>query len=268
MITSRQYEGSRIPYHPGALAQGIQHGNEGHQGRPLAVSCPAKPTTPSPTPPDSEECACVHVCVSLLYMICILSALLYGAKSWTPLRGDLRYLDTFHHNCIRLLLCVTNSQQWGVHMSYVQLHRMCVCVCGGGGGGGGQEEIHVSTSIIVQQRRLSLLGHIAQMPQDRMPPLTLFPWLESPRLACGPRRHWRDVINTDLRAAGMETCFQAVHDRERWRDLCEGVWCLELPMPRSLTCDVCRHVFRRPHAMAQCNVQRREHFRFTSSVGP
>ena len=31
---------------------------------------------------------------------CVLSTLLYGAECWTPLRKDLKRLDSFHHRCI------------------------------------------------------------------------------------------------------------------------------------------------------------------------
>ena len=121
-----------------------------------------------------------------LYRVSVLSVLLYGAECWTPLRGNFQRIDTFHHNCIRLLLGVTRSQQWEADMSSVELRRMW-----------GEE---ISISAIVQQRR--------------MPLLMLFSRLESQRPACRPRRRWRDVINTNLRAAGVESWLLAARDRK------------------------------------------------------
>ena len=36
----------------------------------------------------------------LIYQACVLSVLLYGCESWTPLRRHLKRLDSFHHRCI------------------------------------------------------------------------------------------------------------------------------------------------------------------------
>ena len=45
----------------------------------------------------------------------------------------------------------------------------------------------------VQKRRLEWLGHLARMPEHRLPKVMLFSWLPQPRPRCGPRKRWRDV---------------------------------------------------------------------------
>ena len=46
---------------------------------------------------------------------CVLSILLYGAECWTPLRKDLKRLDSFHHRGIHSTFGITNQQQWDNH---------------------------------------------------------------------------------------------------------------------------------------------------------
>ena len=38
-----------------------------------------------------------------VYQACVLSTLLYGSECWTPLKKDLKRLDSFHHRCIRTI---------------------------------------------------------------------------------------------------------------------------------------------------------------------
>ena len=48
-------------------------------------------------------------------------------------------------------------------------------------------------------RRLEWLGHLARMPNDRLPKSVLFGWLPEPWPRCGPRKRWRDVLWQDLK---------------------------------------------------------------------
>ena len=52
-----------------------------------------------------------------LYNACVLSVLLYGAECWIPLRKHTRKLNTFHHRCIRIILCISNRKQWSEHIT-------------------------------------------------------------------------------------------------------------------------------------------------------
>ena len=36
-----------------------------------------------------------------VYQACVLSVLLYGSECWTPLKKQLKKLDSFHNRCIR-----------------------------------------------------------------------------------------------------------------------------------------------------------------------
>ena len=47
-----------------------------------------------------------------VYQVCVISVLLYGAECWVPLRKHNKKLNTFHHRCIRIILGISNRQQW------------------------------------------------------------------------------------------------------------------------------------------------------------
>ena len=51
----------------------------------------------------------------------------------------------------------------------------------------------------VKQRRLEWRGHLARMPNHRVPKISLFSWLPQTHPRGGPRKRWRDVIRKDLK---------------------------------------------------------------------
>ena len=58
-------------------------------------------------------------------------------------------------------------------------------------------------AIKIVKRRLEWLGHIARMPDHRIPKMALFGWLQKTRPPMGPRKRWRDVIRKDLQVIGV-----------------------------------------------------------------
>ena len=91
----------------------------------------------------------------IVYQACVLSVLLYGSECWTLLKRHSRRLDAFHHRCIRSILGITNHEQWTSHITSDQLRQKW-----------GDKE--TATEKIVK-RRLQWLGHLARMPDSRMP---------------------------------------------------------------------------------------------------
>ena len=53
-------------------------------------------------------------------------------------------------------------------------------------------------------RRLEWLGHVARMPDHRIPKSVLFGWLPQAHPRCGPRRRWKDVVRRDLKDIDVE----------------------------------------------------------------
>ena len=97
----------------------------------------------------------------------MLSVLLYGAECWIPLKKHIRKLNIFHHRCLRAILGITNRQQWSERITSATVRRRW-----------GNEEC---IDQMIKRRRLDWLGHIARMPDDRIPKKMLFGWLQQPR---------------------------------------------------------------------------------------
>lgn len=72
----------------------------------------------------------------------------------------------------------------------------------------------------VIKRRLEWLGHVARMPDCRIPKKILFGWLAKTRPAGGPRKRWRDHIRKDLKLVGVSESdwyYEATRSRNAWR---------------------------------------------------
>ena len=144
-----------------------------------------------------------------IYQACVLSVLMYGAECWTPLRRHVKKLNTFHHRCIRAILGVSNKQQWTEKITMAELRRRF----------GDKETVGEK----IQRRRLEWLGHLARMPEHRVPKSVLFGWLPQPRPRCGPRKRWRDVVKKDLNVIEVEEdewYAEATRSRAGWKTMC------------------------------------------------
>ena len=120
-----------------------------------------------------------------LYNACVLPVLLYGADCWTPLVRHNKKLNSFHHRCIRIILGISNRQQWSERITMMEIRRRW-----------GDTELATDK---IRVKRLEWLGHLARMPDERLPKSVLFGWLPEPRPRCGPRKRWRDVLRQDLK---------------------------------------------------------------------
>ena len=179
-----------------------------------------------------------------LYGVSVLPVVLYGSECWTPLKRDLQQLDYFHHNNIRTILAVSRAQQWNDHVTNAELRERWGDL--------------LTLSDKLRCRRLEWLGHLARMPDDRVPKQLLFATLPKPRPFCGPQRRWKDVATADLHAAGIANWYTLASNRLEWRVLTSAPVAADLPSP-SISCDTCHRVFRRPGDLARhkCLAERR-----------
>ena len=105
------------------------------------------------------------------------------------------------------------------------------------------------------RRRLEWLGHLARMPQYRLPKLCLFGWLPAVRPFKGPRRRWRDQVRKDMEAVGCynKQWFRDAQDRCKWRDTwSQPLQDLQLAQDerrsqavKEIECQTCGRFFRR-----------------------
>ena len=119
-----------------------------------------------------------------LYNACVLPVLLYGAECWTPLVRHNRKLNSFHHRCIRIILGISNRQQWSERITMTEVRKRW-----------GDMEL---TTDRIRMSILEWLGYLARMPDNRLLKSVLFGWLPEPRPRYGPRRkQWRDVLRQE-----------------------------------------------------------------------
>ena len=136
-------------------------------------------------------CLCVYpcVCVCVHVQACVLSTLLYGRECWTPLRCHLKRLDSFHQQCIKAVLGVTNKQQWEQYITLAMVRQRW-----------GDMEV-IATKL--RRRSLEWLGHVARMAEYRLLRFCLFGWLAQVRPFHGPKLRWRDLVKSDLQSLGI-----------------------------------------------------------------
>ena len=174
-----------------------------------------------------------------IYTACVLSVLLYGAECWTPLVKHYRKLNTFHHRCIRIILGITNRQQWFQHITMAEVRRRW------------GDTMTMNSRVAL--KRLEWLGHLSRMPDNRLPKRVLFSWFPQPRPKCGPRKRWRDVIQKDLIHIhiGEDKWYEAASSRTEWRTLYHSGTeqedtTVERPLiARHVLCDICNRTFSR-----------------------
>ena len=176
---------------------------------------------------------------------------LYGSECWVPLRKHLKKLNTFHHRCLRAVLGISNRQQWEQRISSATVRERW-----------GDVET-ITTKLM--RKHLEWLGHLARMPDQSLPKICLFSWLPQTRPQGGPRRRWRDLVKTDLKAVGVsDGCwYSEALDRKHWRE----VWGQRLEQSqqqqqslseRQVLCSECGRSFRRESDKARhkCRAER------------
>lgn len=164
----------------------------------------------------------------LIYSACVLSTLLYGAECWAILRQDEARLDSFHHRCLRAILGVSRWTQQHLHVTNGDLrHRW------------GDPLL---ASDVLRKRRLQWLGHVARMPEERLPKKLLFGWLPQTRPAHGPRLRWKDRVADDLKRLNIHDWYAVAQDRAQWRGATRTV--TEAPPVKAFPCSACGRSFK------------------------
>ncbi|KAI8495091.1 hypothetical protein Bbelb_270770 [Branchiostoma belcheri] len=131
----------------------------------------------------------------------VLSTLLYGSELWVLYRRDIKRLESFQQQKLRVIMkikrqdCVSNEAV--LFRAYLP---------------------SIETTVAVH--RLRRVGHVSRMPETRLPRQILFSQLESgtrPRGA--PRRRFRDQLkDTLLRCAiDQDSWEHLAEDRTKWR---------------------------------------------------
>jgi hypothetical protein len=71
----------------------------------------------------------------------------------------------------------------------------------------------------IKGQRISWLGHVERMEEDRVPK-NIFPQeLEGTRQSGRPRKGWKEEVERDLQVLGVRRWRELVIEREKWKDI-------------------------------------------------
>ena len=71
----------------------------------------------------------------------------------------------------------------------------------------------------IKGQRISWLGHLERMEEDRMPRKIFTQKLEGTRQRGRPRKGWREEVERDLQVLGVRRWRESEIDREKWRGI-------------------------------------------------
>jgi hypothetical protein len=71
----------------------------------------------------------------------------------------------------------------------------------------------------IRGQRISWLGHLERMEEDRMHKKIFTQELEGTRRRGRTRKRWREEVERDLQVLGVRRWRELVIDREKWRDI-------------------------------------------------
>ena len=83
------------------------------------------------------------------------------------------------------------------------------------------EEVSKGENIVkwIKGQRISWLGHLGRMEEDRMPKQIFTQELEATRQRGRPRKGWGEEVERDLQVLGVRRWRELVTDREKWRGI-------------------------------------------------
>lgn len=137
----------------------------------------------------------------LVYLACVLTALLYAAEAWTVLKRHILTLERFHQQCLRRILQI----KWDSFTPDTKVLELA---------GIGSIE-----SILVQMN-LRWAGHLSRMDDTRIPKRLLFGELvEGKRKQCGVKFRFKDNLKKNLNHCNINTSeWEALaSNRYEWR---------------------------------------------------
>jgi len=83
------------------------------------------------------------------------------------------------------------------------------------------EELNKGENIVkwIKGQRISWLGHLERMEEDRMPKKNFTQEPDGPRRRGRPRKGWREEMERDLQVLGVRRWRELVTDRDKWRGI-------------------------------------------------
>ena len=76
----------------------------------------------------------------------------------------------------------------------------------------------VYNCVVLWRQRISWLGHLEKMEEDRVPKKIFTQELEGMRRRGRPRKGWKEEVQRDLQVLGVRRWREMVTDRKNWKD--------------------------------------------------
>ena len=85
----------------------------------------------------------------------------------------------------------------------------------------GLEEMSKGENIVkwIKGQRISWLGQLERMEEDRLPKKIFTQELEGTRRRGRPTKGWKEEVERDLQVLGVRRWRELVADREKWKDI-------------------------------------------------
>ena len=141
----------------------------------------------------------------LVYIALVLTILLYGSECWSLTEKLYNRIRAFHFRCIRSMCRVTRLHTRRHHISNADLLKRT-----------GLQTIDAYLS----KRQLRWAGHVARMPNNRLPRKMLSCWIDHKRPRGAPQMTYGRSLRKVLKKAQIpvETWHELAQDRVRWRE--------------------------------------------------
>jgi len=83
------------------------------------------------------------------------------------------------------------------------------------------EEMRKGENIVkwIKGQRISWLGHLERMEEDRMPKNIFAQELEGTRRRGRPRKRWKEEVERDIQVLEVRRWRELVADRKKWKDV-------------------------------------------------
>ena len=136
-----------------------------------------------------------------VYRDIVLTTPLYGCETWTVYKRHARKLNHYHTTCLRKLLGI----KWQDKIPDTEVLTRA-----------GLPSIFT----ILMQSQLRWAGHVARMPDHRLPKTLLFGELLEGKHSLGcPKKRFKDTLKASLKAFNIShtTWEQTAEDRDGWR---------------------------------------------------
>jgi len=72
---------------------------------------------------------------------------------------------------------------------------------------------------LIKGKRISWLGHLERIEEDRMPKKIFTEELEGTRRRGIPRKRWKEEVERDLQVLRVRRWRQLVVDRKKWKNI-------------------------------------------------